>query len=118
MFILLFSVKKYPLQPLSNNISQVCLLYVGQKWEFKVKTYFNINMQVFSSRDKISWTGVVWIIVSFSFSFWRHPFTSEDLLVGKWCNTKFLQIYSNEETNCILNYEQIFIFGCYQQILL
>ncbi len=37
-------------------------------------------------------------------SFWRHPFTVKDPLVSKWCNTKFLQIYSNEETNIyILN---------------
>ncbi len=32
-------------------------------------------------------------------SFWRHPFTAEDPLVKKWCNAKFLQTWSYEETN-------------------
>ncbi len=32
-------------------------------------------------------------------SFWRHPFTAEDPLMSKWCNARFLQICSNEETN-------------------
>ncbi len=32
-------------------------------------------------------------------SFWRHPFTAEDPLVSKWWNAKFLQIYSDKETN-------------------
>ncbi len=35
----------------------------------------------------------------FGLSFWRHPFTAEDTLVGIWCNAKFLQICSDEETN-------------------
>ncbi len=49
----------------------------------------------------------LWIIVMFyqlfGLSFWRHPFTAEDPLVSMWCNAKFLQICSDEETNCILN---------------
>ncbi len=35
----------------------------------------------------------------FELSFWRHPFTAEDPFVIKWCNDKWLQICSNEETN-------------------
>ncbi len=31
-------------------------------------TLYNVNR----------WTGVVWIIVLFGLSFWRHPFTAED----------------------------------------
>ncbi len=36
---------------------------------------------------------------SFELSFWRHPFTAEGSLLSKWCNAKFLQISSSEETN-------------------
>ncbi len=32
-------------------------------------------------------------------SFWRHPFSAEDLLVSKRCNATFLQICYDEETN-------------------
>ncbi len=35
----------------------------------------------------------------FWLSFWRHPFTTEDPLVSKWWNSKFLQICSEEGTN-------------------
>ncbi len=35
----------------------------------------------------------------FGLSFWRHPSTTEDNLVSKWSNAKFLQIFSGEETN-------------------
>ncbi len=31
-------------------------------------------------------------------SFWRHPFTAEDALVGMWCNATFFQLCSDEET--------------------
>ncbi len=34
----------------------------------------------------------------FWLSFWRHPFTAEDL-VNKWCNYTFLQICSDDGTN-------------------
>ncbi len=37
----------------------------------------------------------------FGLSFWRHPFTTEDPLVSKWCNVNFLQICSDEETNSV-----------------
>ncbi len=42
----------------------------------------------------MDWSGVdyLWIIVMFVIivSFWWHPFTAEDPLVSKWCNSKFL----------------------------
>ncbi len=45
----------------------------------------------------------LWIILMFyqlfGLSFWRHPFTAVDPLVGKWCNTKFIRTCSNEEIN-------------------
>ncbi len=46
--------------------------------------------------------GLLWCFYQlFGLSFWRHPFTSEDPLVSKWCNAKFLQICSDEETNSL-----------------
>ncbi len=65
------------------------------------------NMQLFTSQDVNLWTGVVWIVCGllwcfyqlFGFSFWRHPFTAEHPLVSKWCNAKYLQICSSEETH-------------------
>ncbi len=68
---------------------------------------FITNTQLFTSQD-VNWlTGVEWIICGllwcfyqpFGLSFWRHPFTAENPLVSKWCNAKFLQICSDEETN-------------------
>ncbi len=55
----------------------------------------------------------------FGLSLWRHPFTAEGPLVSKWCNAKFLQICSHEETNSStfwmawgwVNFQQISIFG-------
>ncbi len=35
----------------------------------------------------------------FVLSIWQHPFTAVDALMNKWCNAKFLQICSGEETN-------------------
>ncbi len=35
----------------------------------------------------------------FELSFWRHPFTAEDPLLSKWCNTKLLQIFYNSQWN-------------------
>ncbi len=54
--------------------------------------YFVTNMKFVASQDINWWTGVVWIIVMFGLSFWRHPFTAEDPLVDKWCNATFLQM--------------------------
>ncbi len=43
--------------------------------------------------------GSLWCFYQlFGLSFWRHPFTAEDLLASKWCNATFLQICSKEET--------------------
>ncbi len=52
-------------------------------------------------------------------SFWRHPFAAEDPLLSKWCNAKFLQICSDEETSSSTSwmagrwiyFQQILIFG-------
>ncbi len=55
--------------------------------------------------DELEWCGLLWCFSQlFGLSFWRHPFTTKDLLVvSKWCNAKFLQIYSNQEKPiCIL----------------
>ncbi len=42
-----------------------------------------------------------WIRVDY-FRLWRHPFTSEDPMVSKWCNANFLKVCSNEEKNSTL----------------
>ncbi len=53
----------------------------------------------------------LWIIVMFSqlfgLSFWRHPFTAEDLLVSKWSDAKLQHIFIFW-VNCSFNanYEQ------------
>ncbi len=55
----------------------------------------------------------------FGLSFWRHPFTAEHTLVSNWCNAKFLQICSDQETNSStfwmawgwVHFQQISIFG-------
>ncbi len=59
------------------------------------------NKQLITSQNII---GVEWITCRIScftaaWSFWRHPFTAENPLMSKWCNAKFLQICSDEETN-------------------
>ncbi len=38
------------------------------------------------------WSGVDYcgFYQLFGLSFWRHPFTAEDLWVSKWCNATFL----------------------------
>ncbi len=86
--------------------------YFDQKRRFKVKNVIKwwicfLQTCSFSLQDIHCWTGVVWITCGllwcfyeqFGLSFWRHPFTAEDPLVSKWCNAKFLQICSDEETN-------------------
>ncbi len=76
-------------------------------FQFKVKTSWCIcfllthsfslhNMLI----DGLEWCGLLWCFYQlFRLSFWRHPFTAEDLLLSKWCNAKFLQICSSEEIN-------------------
>ncbi len=65
--------------------------------------------------------GVVWIIVMFyllfGFSFWRHPFTAEDPLVSKWCNAKFLQIYSEDEASSSASWMSVIKFSAKQFFL-
>ncbi len=83
-----------------------------QKRQFKdinvLMDLFLTNKELFNSHDVNCWTGVDWIIVMFLIccldSFWRHPFTAEDLMVSEWCNVKFLQICSHEETNLHLGW--------------
>ncbi len=58
-------------------------------------------MQLFALQD-FNHLDYFWIIVIcfyqlFGLSFWRHPFTAEDLLVSKWRNAKFIQICSSEK---------------------
>ncbi len=62
-------------------------------------------MQLFTSQvliDSLDFCGLhveLWCFYQlFGLSFWRHPFTTEDPFVSKWCNAKFLQICSDEET--------------------
>ncbi len=44
--------------------------------------------------DGLEWCGLLWCFYQlFGLSFWRHPFTAEDLLVRHWCNATFLQIW-------------------------
>ncbi len=60
----------------------------------------------------MDWSGVdhLWIILmllsAVGLSFWRHPFIAEDPLVSKWCNAKFLQICSDQETNKYLGWPE------------
>ncbi len=84
-----------------------CQIYNGLKLKNVLKDFFITNTWLFTSQD-INWSsGVVesaceilqHIYQLFGLSFWRHPYTAEDLLVKKWCNHKFLQICSDEETN-------------------
>ncbi len=65
------------------------------------------NTKRLASQDVNWWTGVVWITCGllwcfyqlFGLSFWRHPFTAEDPLVSKLCNTVISPICSDEKTN-------------------
>ncbi len=76
--------------------------------------------------DGLEWCGLhnsmdlLWCFYQlFGLSFWRHPFTAEDPLVSKWCDAKFLQTCSDEETNSStswmpwrwVHFQQILIFG-------
>ncbi len=62
--------------------------------------------------------GLLWCFYQlFELWFWRHPFTAEHPFLGKWCNGKFLQICSDEETNSSwiawgwVNFQQNKFFG-------
>ncbi len=86
--------------------------YFSWKQWFEVKNILMMNLlltntQILASQDVNWWTGVVWITCGllwcfyqlFGLSFWRHPFTAEDLLLSKWCNATFFQICFHAETN-------------------
>ncbi len=54
----------------------------------------------------MDWRGVdyFWCVNQlFGRSFWRHPFTAEDLWVSKWCNAIFLQIWWRHKLINIFN---------------
>ncbi len=78
-----------------------------QRFNVKVKLVSYTNTEPFVSQEVNWWTGPVWITCGllwcfyqlFGLKFWRHPFTVEHPLVSKWCDAKFLQICSDEETN-------------------
>ncbi len=93
-----------------------------QTWQLMLKCLDAgfIQMCCFLLHDTLINTLVVWITCRllwcfyqlFELLFWRHPFTAEDLLMSKWCNAKFLQICSNEETNSHLGWpESGYIFS-------
>ncbi len=43
--------------------------------------------------DWLESCGLLWCFYHlFELSFWRHPFTTEDTLVSKWCNAKFINL--------------------------
>ncbi len=88
------------------------ILAGSKKWKLKMFELWicflqTHKKQLITSQNVNWWTGVVWITCGllwcfyqlFGLSFWRHPFTTEDLLVSKWRNATFLQIWSDEETN-------------------
>ncbi len=56
-------------------------------------------MQLFTSQDEeLESCGILWCFYQlFGLSFWRHPFTADDLLVSKWWNATFLQICSDKD---------------------
>ncbi len=47
----------------------------------------------------------------FGLSFWRHPFTAEDLLMSKWCNAKFLHIFFTWRSKVILSGKKVSKFS-------
>ncbi len=87
-----------------NSNEMTCSLEKAILWKqwFQVKNIlmtdlFPSNMQLFTLQD-INWSdGVMWITYGLVWcfyqlvrlSFWRHPFTAEDPLVSKWCNSNF-----------------------------
>ncbi len=107
MEVLYFSLK---LEKAISWIKQV--LYFSLKKQFEVKNFlimdlFLINTELFASQDVNRWAGVMWITCGllwcfyqlFGLSFWRHPFTTEDPFVSKWCNDTFIRMFFDIETN-------------------
>ncbi len=84
----------------------ICLLIQVRQLFFSEES--NIKDRVLNFCFTKRWlTGVVWITCRlmwcfyqlFELSFWRHPFTAEDLLVNKWCHATLHQIGFDKETN-------------------
>ncbi len=85
---------------------------------FLTNTAFN-----FTSLYLMDWSGVdyLWIIVMFLAAIRTHSdgTHSQHPLMSKWCNVKFLQIYTDEETNSStswmvwvwVHFHQMFCFG-------
>ncbi len=62
------------------------------KQRFQVKNFLMMNLF-----HKWITCGLLWCFYQlFGLSFWRHPFTAEDQLVSKWCNTKFMFWWRNK----------------------
>ncbi len=89
------------------TVGRVIMDYGLRFWpeNASVMDLFLKNIQLFTSQN-INWgTESRGLLVDYCFSqlfglsFWRHPFTTNDPLVSKWCNDTFLQICSDEETN-------------------
>ncbi len=58
---------------------------------FLTNTYFWLLKML---TDGLEWCGLLWCLYQlFGLSFWRHPFTAEDPLLGKWCSATFLQTF-------------------------
>ncbi len=72
------------------------LQYFGQKKNgsvsYKHAAFQNVN---YCTESCELLCGLLWCFYQlFWLSLWRHPFTSEDWLVSKWCNAKCLQTCS------------------------
>ncbi len=73
-----------------------------------------VQRQLFTSQDVNWWLESCGLLVYYcnvfiqlyKLSLWRHPFTAEDPLVSKWCNAKFLQIWSNLK---LVHFQQMLI---------
>ncbi len=103
---------------INNETRLLCQIFVDNVWllfwpEAMVKSALRGYL--------MDWNrGLLWCFYQlFELSFWRHPFTADDLLVSKWCKATFLQICSDEETNSStswmawgwVNFWHIFNFG-------
>ncbi len=75
--------------PDSDNITNFGLWCFTWKQRFEVKS---VSMMMLT--DGLEWCGLLWCVYQlFGLSFWRHPFTTDDPLVSKWCNATLLQIW-------------------------
>ncbi len=87
--------------------------YFGQKWPFKHLNdgFVSYKLAAFHFRmlnyGFMSYVDYLWIIVMFLSAVWTliltAPIHCKESMVSKWCNAKFLQICSDEESNYILD---------------